>query len=210
MEMSLAEPERFIPKLDWEMPVEVMKDFDTMLMFGKLAAVSPEGITIRRMLSEVCFPIMEAESKLLIRCYDLHRAPVILRARVIRSSGMECTAGELELIPYHTQRKEIRYPLCPPAMISVLDDTAGEQLQPCQLLNISAGGACIVAGGGYTVGQVLRLQVSLAKADGCMSCSCKVTRVTPWRGGCFEYGLFFEKLDKKQIHYLEEFLQDYF
>lgn len=209
MDMSLTASERSIPELDWEMPVEVMRDFDTVLMFGKLAAVGLDEITIRRTSSELRFPILEPESAILIRCYDIRMAPVLLCARVAGSSGLECTVGNLVLIPYKTQRKEVRYPLCPPVATAVLDGGGQERLQPCQLLNISVGGACIVAGRGYGVGQTLQLQVRLAKTDRCVPYPCRVTRVTPRRGGSFEYGLLFEKLDEGQIGCLAEILRDW-
>lgn len=205
MDMST---EQAIRNLNWEMPVEVMKDFDTVLLFGRLAAAGPDEITIRRISNELCFPLMEPERVLLIRCYDSRMFPVLLRARVAASTGMECKMSELELIPYHTQRKEVRYPMCPPAMISVMDGNIWEPVRPCQLLNLSASGACIVTERSYTVGQTLQLRIRLAKTDECMPYSCKVTRVTPRKSGRFACGLLFEKLNRGQICYLAEALRD--
>lgn len=210
MDMELIPSERSIPQLDWGMPVEVMRDFDTVLLFGKLAAVSPDRMTIKRMSSELCFPIVKVDSALLIRCYDIRRDPVLLRVRVTSSSGTECTVGDLMLIPYKTQRKGVRYPLCPPASVSVLDGTAREQLLSCQLLNISVGGACIVTGCGYDVGQALQLQIRLAETDRRVLYPCKVMRVTPRRGGRFEYGLLFEHLTKEQLRDLSQILREWF
>lgn len=205
MEMNWSAFERAIPQLAWEMPVEVMKDFDVVLLFGKLAAVSPVELTVRRMASEPCFPVMEEEGMVLVRCYDSQLEPVLLRAKVTRSSGTECTMGEIEMIPYKTQRQEVRYPLCPPAELSVLDGAGQEPSQPCQLLNISAGGACILAGRSYAVGQALCLRIGPEGAY-----PCNVIRVTPRRGCCFEHGLVFGRLDRSQVQCLEEFLRDWF
>lgn len=201
-------PEQFTPKLDWRMPVEVMRDFDTVMMFGKIAAVSKDKLTIRRVSDELCFPILDLKSVALVRCYDIEMDPILLRARVASSSGIECTVEDMEWIPYKTQRKNIRYPMCPPAMISVLDGAAQEPPQLCQLLNISVSGACVVTERIYDVGQTLRLLVGLTKTEGRMACRCRVVRVTPRRGGCFEYGLLFECLSEAQTRCLAQNLQD--
>lgn len=204
MGAALATSKQPLPQLDWGRPVEVMKDFDTVLMFGKLSAASPEGLTIKRISGERCFPVLRDGGALLIRCYDIQMAPIILRARVARSSGVECTVEEVEWIPYETQRKDTRYPLCPPAMVSVLGSDAQGPLQACELLNISVSGACIVAGRGYAMGQALELQIRLEKTDKDVACPCKVTRVTPRSGGRFEYGLLFEHPNEELLHGLEQ------
>lgn len=205
--LSCGQP---IPELDWEMPVEVMRDFDTVLLFGKLSAASQTALTVRRSSDEICFPAIEEQSAVLVRCYDTRMDPVLLCARVTHSSGVECTVGELEMIPYKTHRESVRYPLCPPTVISVLDNAAPERFQPCQLLNISDGGACIVTAGCYAVGQTLRLQIKPVERGEADSLPCRVVRVTPRRGNCFEYGLLFERLSKNQRSRLIGALHDRF
>lgn len=193
--LSCGQP---IPELDWEMPVEVMRDFDTVLLFGKLSAVSQTALTVRRASDERCFPAVEERSAVLVRCYDTKMDPVLLCARVTHSSGVECTVGELEMIPYKTRRKSVRYPLCPPTAVSVLDNGAPEGSRPCQMLNISDSGACIVTAGRYAVGQTLQLRAELMEKGEPASFLCRVVRVTPRRGDCFEYGLLFEHLNKRR------------
>jgi len=206
MDTNLEPFEPSISEINREMPIEVMTDFDAVLLFGKLTAVSPSKLTVSRISREVCFPILEWDSIVLVRCYDARMNPILLRARVMRSSGMECTLGEMEMIHYKTHRKDIRYPFCPPAPVSVLDDKAHPQL--CQLLNISISGACIVTKELYDVGQKISLLIKPTKTDKCVTYKCKVIRVTPRRGGCFEYGILFAHLSRKQRGYLTSALRD--
>lgn len=183
--------------LDHGMPVEVMKDFDTVLLFGRLTADSPKVLTIGRIPGEKAFPVCKGGSAVLVRGYDSRMAPVLLRGRVLCSSGTRCVVGELKRIPYQTRREIARYPLTPPASVCTMDDAAPDQPQPCQLLNISAGGACIVTEQPYQTGQQLRLRVELVKGAGRAAVyRCRVVRATPRSGGCFEYGLAFTQLDE--------------
>lgn len=77
--------------LNREMPVEIMTDFDTVLLFGRLAEASPVRLKIERMLDGVCFPILNEGSMVLVRGYDGRMASLILRAVVASSSGFGCT-----------------------------------------------------------------------------------------------------------------------
>jgi len=93
-----AVEERSIPAFDQGMTLEVMTDLGTVLLFGKLAEVSQAELVIERIPGGVCFPITEAGSAVLVRSCDAQLIPVILRAKVIRSSGAECAVGDLERI----------------------------------------------------------------------------------------------------------------
>lgn len=193
--------------LNREMPIEVMKDFDTVLLFGRLADVSPTALTVRRASSELCFPILKRGGAVLVRGYDEQMNPVLFCGRLAQSSGLECTVGELEAIPYRTDRKYARWPLCPPASIEVLDGAEPGLPQPCQLLNISRSGVCIVCEHIYAVGQILYLRIKTAISGQCAPYRCKVVRATPRRGDSFEYGMLFIHLSGNQLHCLAQEIQ---
>lgn len=177
------------------MPVEVMTDFDTVLLFGRLTEASPAHLKIERMLDDVCFPVLNEGRTVLVRGYDERMAPFILRAVVAGSSGFGCTLEYLERIDYKTERKLVRYPLCPPGAVHVLDDSLPERSRLCQLLNISVGGACVVSEQPYVSGQSLRIRIG--PAEDSAAYPCQIVRVTPRRGGFFEYGLWFVHLDRE-------------
>lgn len=191
--MGVASFHPSLSEFNRKMPVEVMRDFDTVLLFGKLAAIDPSELTVECAADKNSFPILEKGSAVLVRCYNAQLSPILLLARVARSSGSECTVAKWELIPYQTHRKGVRYPMCPPAAAAIVDGPSPERSRPCQLLNISANGACIVTKDCYAVGQTLCLWFELPDADLYPPCSCKVVRIAPRRGGRFEYGLSFTR-----------------
>lgn len=187
-----------VPQLNRGMPIEVMKDFDTVLLFGRLAPGGPAELVVGCIPGEAPFPVCRPGSAVLVRGYNAQLDPVLLRGRMTRSSGVECAIGELACIPYETGRENVRYPLAPPANIYVLEDEALDRPQLCRLLNISASGACIVSEYGYRPEQPLRLQVALVKGQRYATAyRCRVVRATPRRGGLFEYGLLFTQLDDR-------------
>lgn len=194
--------------LDQGMPVEVMKDFDTVLLFGRLAASGPEALTVGRIPGEKRFPVCQNGSAVLVRGYDGQMNPVLLLGRVLYSSGLECVVGELKRIPYETQRTGVRYPLTPPASVCVLEETELSPPQPCRLFNISVGGACIVTEFVYQVGQQLDLQVELTENPRRASVyHCRVVRATPRSGRHFEYGLLFVRMDEAGLSSLMQDIQ---
>jgi len=208
LEISLDTFEPEATGIDREMPVEVMRDFDSVLLFGQLSSVTPDEVTVRRTSMQVCFPILDYGSIVMVRCYDSTQNPVLLRARVSRSTGLECTLSGVEMIRYKTKRRDVRYPICPPETAAIHEGR--EKPQMCQLMNISVSGACIVTNAGYEVEQKLCLVVKPFNKAESVEYKCKVKRVTPRSGGSFEYGLRFEHLNRKQRAGLETALHDRF
>lgn len=184
--------------LDPGTPVEIMYDFDTILFYGQLAKSSPSALTVKRIPDEPCFPILKEGIDVIIRGYDSHMDPVLFLGTVTHSSGLECSVGELRIISYQTHRKHPRYPLCPAYTIDSQDDLEPDRLYPVQLLNISTGGACIVSGHAYAVGQTLRLLAGTPGSGERMCYHCRVERATPRRGHISEYGLSFVNLTQEQ------------
>lgn len=197
---AAPEEERTLPSvssLDRGMPVEVMKDFDTVLFFGRMEVGSTEALAIGHIRGEKSFPVCQPDSPVLVRGYDARMEPVLLLGRVAYSSGLQCVVSGLKRIPYESQRKGVRYPLTPPASVCVMEEAKPSLPQPCELLNISPGGACIVAEQIYQVEQPLRLQVELVKEPRRTAAyDCKVVRATPRSGSHFEYGLLFTNMDE--------------
>ena len=194
--------------LDRGMPVEVMKDFDTILFFGKLIADAADKLTIGQIPEEKVFPICQIGSTVLIRGYDTKINPVLLLGRVESSSWRQCVMRDLERIPFESERKCVRYPMTPPASVCLLDGTELGRPQPCQMLNISMSGACIVSEYTYQAEQSLCLQVKLSNDQKHIGLyPCRRVRATPRSGGWYEYGLLFTEMDADSRNRLECYIQ---
>ena len=109
------------PMLDQRMPVEVMKDFDTILLFGRLTTDGPSALTVWRIPGEEDFPVCPPGSAMLVRGYDVRMDPVLLLGRVAGSTGAKCVVGDSKWIPYETRRQGARYPLTPLTGVCALD-----------------------------------------------------------------------------------------
>lgn len=198
----------YTSKLDRSMPVEVMKDFDTILFFGKLTADTSEKLTVEHIPEERAFPTCRIGSTVLVRGYDAHMNPVLLLGKVASSSSVQCVMRDLKRVPFETQRKCVRYPMTPPASVCILDGAELSRPQPCQMLNISMGGACIVSEYTYQAEQSLCLQVELNKRlEHFGLYRCRMVRATPRGGSWYEYGLLFMEMDAGSRDSLERYIQ---
>ena len=186
------------PVLNQGMPVEVMRDFDTVLLFGRLTAAGPMKLTIVRVPGEAVFPAGEVDGVVLVRGYDAQMDPILLRGTVLQCSEAVCTVGDLVAIPYETQRKRVRYPLCPPADACVLDGEEQGPPQLCQLLNISTGGACVESEYLHAEDEVLRLKVKLMDYAP-MDFLGEIIRVLEYEPGKFRYGFLFAQLKESEL-----------
>ncbi len=190
---------QIIPAFDPGMPIEIMQDYDTVLIYGKLGRINAMELVVDRIPGVMSFPVLEAGSTVRVRGYDDEVNPILMEAKVVRSSVVECVLGDWLIQSYENLRKSIRYPLSPPADIYAMEDTRLNSPETCQLINISTGGACITSKHAYAMGEALRLRVELIKNAGHTSYQCQVVRIIPRRDGSFEYGLLFAQLDKKKM-----------
>ena len=186
-----------------EMPVDILADFNTLLLSGRLASFGQESLAVERIADEMSLPVQQAGAPVFVRGYNARMEPAILRGVVARSSLIECVVDHLEPVPYDNQRKSVRYPLSPPASVYVMDDTRPGEPQQCQLLNISTSGACISSAFRYELDQTLCLNVELLKGSGGTACPCQVVRMTKHENGLFKYGLLFARLDRRTMNELK-------
>lgn len=190
------------PSFTQEMPVDVMANYSTVILSGRLESVSQNALSVERIPGERIFPVREAGAPVLVRGYDSQMEPFTLRGIITKSSMTRCVVSHLEIIRHDNMRKSVRYPLSPPTTAYTLEDPPSDALQECRLMNISTGGACIASSFPYSKGQALELRVELIPNAGHTSYHCQVVRVSGVPEGGFEYGLLFDQLDKNQLNAL--------
>lgn len=190
------------PAFNQEMPVDVMGNYSSIILSGRLESAEQGSLTIERIPNERLFPVQSSGSPVLVRGYDVRMEPFTLRGIITKSSMTRCVVSHLEVIRHDNMRKSIRYPLSPPTTVYVLEEPATDVSHACRLMNISTGGACISSSHIFYVGQLLNLQVELIKDAGHIAYRCKVVRAVDLPDGSHEYGLFFDQLDKSQMNAL--------
>lgn len=190
------------PAFSKEMPIDVMGSYSFILLSGRLESADEQSLTIERIPGERLFPVQSSGAPVMVRGYDERMEPFTIRGMITKSSMTRCVVSHLEIIHHDNMRKSIRYPLSPPTTVYVLEDPATDVSHKCQLMNISTGGACISSSHIFYVGQLLNLQVELIKHAGHIAYRCKVVRAVELPDGNYEYGLFFDQLDKSQTNAL--------
>lgn len=190
------------PAFSKEMPVDVMGNYSTIILSGRLDIAEEGTLVIERIPEERLFSVQTAGSRVMVRGYDERMEPFTIRGIVTKSSMTRCVISHLELIHHDNMRKSIRYPLSPPTTVYALEEPATDETYECRLMNISTGGACISTTHTFSVGQILNLQVELIEHSGYIAYRCKVVRTANLPDGTFEYGLYFDQLDKIQTNAL--------
>lgn len=190
------------PAFSKEMPIDVMGNYSTIILSGRLESADQEALTIERIPGERNFPVRASGSPVLVRGYDERLEPFTIRGIITKSSMTRCVVSHLEIIHHDNMRKSVRYPLSPPTTVYVLEEPATDVSHECRLMNISTGGACISSSSIFEVGQILNLQVELIEHAGHIAYRCKVVRAVDLPDGTYEYGLFFDQLDKFQTNAL--------
>ena len=193
---------QIVPAFNAGVPIEIMSDYDTVLIRGKLDRINAAEMVVERIPGAMSFAILEVGSTVLVRGYNNAMSPIILEAKVVKSSVIECVLSDWLVNFYDNQRRSIRYPVDLPAEIYLPEDTRLNAPQKCRLVNISTGGASISSEYVYEMGQALRLRVELVENSGHSSYQCQVVRVISRKDDQFEYGLLFAQLDRKKMNEL--------
>ena len=201
-----------VPAFNRGMPIEVLKDSASPMLFGRLSSINSTQLIVERIPGEMSLPVFEPGSGVALRGYDMETNPIILHATVSRSSIVECVMDNWTVDNYANHRRSVRFPLTPSANIYSMEDKTLSSPEPCRLVNISTGGACILSTFSYKEGQELRLRLELIEKGGHTSYVGQVIRMSLRSDGSFEYGLLFVQLDKRKegalLHDIETIQKD--
>ena len=101
---------------------------------------------------------------------------------------------KLKVVSKNNDRAFYRQNVDVPGEVRLLDRSGTRPMEPCKLVNISAGGVCLQSETEFAVGDTLFLRSRLLPTYELLL-YCTVCRVTPRRGNIKEYGCKFENMD---------------
>lgn len=195
-----------VPDINWDMPIDLMKGEDTVLLSGRLSRYEADIMVLERFPRMMSFPVLAVGSDVKVRGYNRWMMPFNLDAQVLQSGLTSCTLGELKLIPYRNNRRGVRQPIDVAGDLYVLDDSYLGDPKPCRVLDIGEGGARVVCPERYEVGTQLRLGLEIIKGGGYMTFPGQVVRVREKPDGQFEYGFLFAQLMKRKSDNLQRMI----
>lgn len=190
------------------MRVEITATDGQVLFIAKLVNVSGDTAELYS-YAEISDPKEDlGSSKFKIRGYDDKTArAVYLEGRLSPAPKHTWKVTDLTLLRTGNDRAFFRVDTNIDASVTSISRGAiGED--PCRLLNISIGGACILANVRYRKGEKLLLKVKLFEERDASTLLCKVLRVTEKDYLGFEYGCRFLEMNETEQTKIAQIIYD--
>lgn len=198
-----------LPDLHRGTPIEVMTEDGTVLFTGRPTAFDATQLLLERLPGALSLPILEEGLSIRLRGFSRAMEPLNFCGRVEQSGTVSCKVNQLQYIPYQNSRGSQRQPVKVNAQLYAVEDTRLDRPQPCQLVNISTGGACVTCACRYPEGKAVRLRMEMVRGEGYMSFVGQVVRAQEREEGGYEYGILFAQLRRSQINSLLKDIAEY-
>ena len=189
-----AEPDEYI--VDYSgMRVEVL-DTENRLLFVARFSASPSGKVNLYQLSAGSVPPEKLPPEggylpvHLRGYYDRHKVAIHMNANISLSEDGVWTAEDVVVVNRVNDRAFFRQSVDIKGEVLCLEAADGQYV-PCEMVNISAGGACIRTARQFEVGDKLILRVRLLPDEKVEPLACGTLRVTEKKKDIYEYGCKF-------------------
>ena len=182
-----------LPELYSGMTLEVETPEGAQVLTGRLSGYIPSEatLTLERLPGALSFGTREVGSSVVIKGISEAMTQFYLRGTIQESNRVVCRIKDVKVKNFPEQRHNFRLRINVPATLFAQGDEARKNPEPCTLVDISTGGACVES-------EVLRLKVELADYAP-MEFLGEVIRVTEPRPGWFRYGFLFAQLKEAEL-----------
>lgn len=184
-------------------PLDVMDENNKKLCSCRLKSYTQYSVILEHLPGELSLPILEERTNVCVRGYTNDLKSLDLQGIVGKSTRTELQVNRIKHRDYDDLRASFRQPVYAPAEIYKSKDINRNQPEPCQLLNISTGGACVQADKKYNIEDDIVLRVELYPGAGPISFKGRIIRVQKKPDESFEYGIIFAQLTAQKKHDLE-------
>jgi len=209
-EAPVREPEKKestseFPSLRSGMELDISRQDGQPLLSGKITDVSPAGVTLERKPGQFAFEVCELGATVYIRGYNPDATPFDLKGIVEEASRIRYRIKDLSKVSHSEHRNNFRLFMSAPVTLYYEEDEHFQNPENCELVNISAGGACVQSEYIHGDGEILRLKVQIDDYTP-MTFLCQVIRVDEPKPNIFRYGLLFAQLTDQETSALTRML----
>ena len=177
------------------MRVEVTSTDGRMFLVARLSGLRGDRAQLKLSTDAVLMASSEEPVPVTLRGYSSkENRAVFLRGTVRLGAGGGWQVEHLALVKRNDDRIHLRADTDAEGVISPLDRPGGAE-EPCRLMNISVGGACLGLQTRHDVGDKFLLRTRLAPGGELLALRCQVLRILERRHGYFEYGCRFLELE---------------
>ena len=187
------------------MTLDVFTMQDIHLLKGKITALQADSLTLERLPGGLAFPVSSLDATLKASGLDRRMIPVKLRAAVLESTRTVLRLKNIQIDTHPEVRTAFRLPVGCEAALFRRDDEHLKNPEPCTLVDISTGGACVQTEYIHMEDEVLQLHVQLESYTP-MDFLGQIIRCEECRPGLFQYGILFAQLTESEISNLNRIL----
>lgn len=194
-----------MPHLSLKLAVNVFLENGRHLFDGRIADFTESELSIERLPGQLSLELCEPGDKLRVRGLAANGKPYEMMGVVVQSSRVFCKMEKLELVMHSENRSNFRLSLECDISLYAESDTKLENAELCRLVNISAGGACFQSEYVHGLGEVLRMEIRVAKYAPMVFLG-QVIRANEFTPGIFRYGFLFAQLGDQETDALNKIL----
>lgn len=194
-----------MPPLSKKLSVSVFMKIGRYLFDGRIADFSDNELSIERLPGQLSLELCEPGDELRIRGLAANGKPYELMGSVVQSSRVFCKVENLAMVMHSENRSNFRLPLECDISVYAESDTRLEQAEHCRLVNISVGGACFQSEYVHGLGEVLRMEIRVARYAPMVFLG-QVIRADEFTPGIFRYGFLFAQLGDQETDALNKIL----
>lgn len=187
------------------MRLEVTAADGTILLAGRITALTPSTLTLERLPGGLAFKTCSLGAEVHVNGYDKNLIPISLRASVQESTRTVFKLKDLQVERHSENRNAFRLPISAPASLYRQDDIHFKNPEECLLIDISTGGACVQSEYIHMEDEVLRLRIKLDDYAP-LTFLGEIVRCVEHTSGQFRYGFLFAQLTEEEITALNKTL----
>lgn len=187
------------------MHIEVMNKEGQSLLTGKVAELTEDTLTLRRLPGELSFKTSPLGASVNLSGYDKKLIPICLSATVQESTRTVYKLKNLKIESHAENRDAFRLPFNAPVSLYRKDDEHYKNPETCKLINISTGGCCVQSEYIHMEDEVLRIRVKLEEYAP-LNFMGQIVRCVEHSPGQFRYGILFAQLTEQEITSLNKTL----
>lgn len=189
-----------LPELYSGMTLEVETPEGAQVLTGRLAGYIPSEatLTLERLPGALSFDTREVGSSVVIKGVNEAMTQFYLKGTIQESSRVACRIKDVKVKNFPEQRHNFRLRINVPATLYAQSDEGRKNPEPCTLVDISTGGACVESEYLHAEDEVLRLKVELADYAP-MEFLGEIIRITEPKPGRFRYGFLYAQLKEAEL-----------
>lgn len=187
-----------LPEMPLGMSLDIVTEEGDDLLTGQVSEQSGASLTLERLPGWLAFEVCPVGSKVFVRGYNRRMQSFNLSAVVVESSRTLFRVMDMKVEKIPNQRASFRLPINSKASVFRSDDERLSRPEPCTLVDLSTGGACIESEYVHAEDEVVVLRFKLDEYP-TMTFKGQIIRGSEYKDDRYRYGILFAQLTQDEL-----------